>query len=57
MVKGIFSMKDIGILHLSHKYLLGGQVTLGERGLGQILNLNEHCSCNIISKHEKVLQF
>ncbi len=57
MVKGIWDMKDIGILHLSHKYLLGGQVTLGERGLGQILNLNDHGSYNIISKHEKVPQF
>ena len=38
-------MKDIGILHLSYKKLAGGQVTSGERGLGQILSLNDHDSC------------
>ncbi len=35
-------MKDIQILHLSCKYLLGGQVTLGERAFGQILTLSDY---------------
>ncbi len=29
-------------LHLSCKYLLGGQVTLGERAFGQILTFSDH---------------
>ena len=37
-----------GILHLSYKYLSGGQVNLGERGLGQILSLNDHGSLHIL---------
>ncbi len=40
-------MKDIGILHLSYKYLSGGQVTLGKQGLGQILSLNDHGSWHL----------
>ena len=35
-------MKDIYILHLPCKYLLGGCVTLGERAFGHILTLNDH---------------
>ncbi len=37
-------MKDIHILHLLCKYLLGGQVTFGERAFGQILTLSDHPS-------------
>ncbi len=35
-------MKDIHILHLSCKYLLGGQVTLGEQAFGQIYTLSDY---------------
>ena len=37
-------MKDIHILHLLCKYLLRGQVTLGERAFGQILTLSDYPS-------------
>ncbi len=35
-------MKDIQILHLLCKYLLGGRVTLGERAFGQIFTTSDY---------------
>ncbi len=40
-------MKDIHILHLLCKYLLRGQVTLGERAFGQILTLSDYPSYDL----------
>ncbi len=34
-------MKDINMLHVLYKYLLGGRVTFGERAFGQILTLSD----------------
>ncbi len=47
-------MKDSHILHLLCKYLLRGQVTLGERACGQILTLNDYPSSEATCAHTQI---